>query len=82
MENSVEPIIYVNGKRYVLPPHRAEVALLSYLRGEITARSQLIPLRAPRPLLKTLSAAVCHLQSWGTPAPSWAAARAGAAPAP
>lgn len=27
------PLLYVNGKRLVLPPGRAEVTLLTYLRG-------------------------------------------------
>ena len=29
-----EPIVYINGKRHVLPLGRAEVTLLQYLRGE------------------------------------------------
>lgn len=31
---SVEPICYVNGKRHVLPPGKAEYTLLQWLRGE------------------------------------------------
>lgn len=31
-----EALCYINGKRYVLPEGRAEVTLLTYLRGEDT----------------------------------------------
>lgn len=29
-----EAVCYINGKRHVLPPGRAEATLLQYLRGE------------------------------------------------
>jgi hypothetical protein len=32
--NMTEPIAYINGKRHVLPPGRADQTLLYYLRGE------------------------------------------------
>lgn len=30
---TIDPIVYINGKRYVLPTGKAEWTLLQYLRG-------------------------------------------------
>jgi hypothetical protein len=40
MSFSDEALLYVNGKRFVLPQGRAEVTLLTYLRGELNLYSR------------------------------------------
>ena len=39
-----EAIAYINGKRFVLPPGRGEVTLLTFLRGESLRMCQRISL--------------------------------------
>ena len=34
MASTMEPVAYINGKRFILPPGRGEVTLLTFLRGE------------------------------------------------
>ena len=43
-----ELLVYVNGVRRTLPPGRAEVTLLQYLRGAWHARAPMRALRARR----------------------------------
>ena len=34
MATTIEPIAFINGKRFILPPGRGEITLLTFLRGE------------------------------------------------
>lgn len=61
----VEPIVYVNGKRRVLPDGYAETTLLEYLRGEVKLKGGAVFLVASFPVLRFSEVSCRNLFHWG-----------------